>query len=94
VPSGGGAYILSWIIHDWDDDRAITILENCRRAMAAGRGSVSATSITLEREPGDVAEIPGFSVQRDASWTSAQPGSGPTNDDVIAGREVSHAHRT
>jgi hypothetical protein len=34
VPSGGGAYILSWIIHDWDDDRAITILENCRRAMA------------------------------------------------------------
>lgn len=34
VPSGGGAYILSWIIHDWDDDRAVTILENCRRAMA------------------------------------------------------------
>jgi O-methyltransferase domain/Dimerisation domain len=34
VPSGGGAYILSWIIHDWDDDRAVTILKNCRRAMA------------------------------------------------------------
>jgi len=34
VPRGGGAYILSWVIHDWDDDRAVTILENCRRAMA------------------------------------------------------------
>ena len=36
VPSGGGTYILSWIIHDWDDDRAVTILKNCRRAMADG----------------------------------------------------------
>jgi O-methyltransferase/methyltransferase family protein len=34
VPSGGDAYILSWIIHDWDDDRCITILKNCRRAIA------------------------------------------------------------
>ena len=34
VPSGGDVYILSWIIHDWDDDRSITILKNCRRAMA------------------------------------------------------------
>ena len=34
VPSGGDAYILSWIIHDWDDDRSITILRNCRRAIA------------------------------------------------------------
>jgi O-methyltransferase domain/Dimerisation domain len=34
VPSGGDAYILSWIIHDWDDDRSIAILKNCRRAIA------------------------------------------------------------
>ncbi len=33
VPVGGAAYILSQVIHDWDDDRAITILENCHRAM-------------------------------------------------------------
>jgi len=33
VPSGGDAYILSWVIHDWDDDRSITILKNCRRAV-------------------------------------------------------------
>jgi hypothetical protein len=34
VPEGGDAYLLKWIIHDWDDERAITILRNCRRAMA------------------------------------------------------------
>jgi hypothetical protein len=33
VPQGADAYILSGVIHDWDDDRAIRILGNCRRAM-------------------------------------------------------------
>jgi hypothetical protein len=34
VPGGGDVYMLSWIIHDWDDDRSVAILKNCRRAMA------------------------------------------------------------
>jgi hypothetical protein len=34
VPAGGDAYILSWVIHDWDDEQSITILKNCRQAMA------------------------------------------------------------
>jgi hypothetical protein len=34
VPSGGDAYIVKWIIHDWDDERSVTILKNCHRAMA------------------------------------------------------------
>jgi ubiquinone/menaquinone biosynthesis C-methylase UbiE len=33
VPADGDAYILKWIIHDWDDARSTTILKNCRRAM-------------------------------------------------------------
>ena len=33
VPAGGDAYILSWIIHDWDRGRAVTILKRCRQAM-------------------------------------------------------------
>ena len=33
VPDGGDIYLLSWIIHDWDDARSLTILRNCRRAM-------------------------------------------------------------
>jgi hypothetical protein len=34
VPPGGDAYLLKWIIHDWDDEAAIKILTNCRTAMA------------------------------------------------------------
>ena len=33
VPFGGDACLLSRVIHDWDDEDAIAILENCRRAI-------------------------------------------------------------
>jgi hypothetical protein len=33
VPAGGDAYLLKWILHDWDDERAAIILANCRRVM-------------------------------------------------------------
>jgi hypothetical protein len=33
VPSGGDAYMLSHIIHDWDEARCVQILRNCRAAM-------------------------------------------------------------
>jgi hypothetical protein len=33
VPSGGDIYILSHIIHDWNEDQCLTILGNCRKAM-------------------------------------------------------------
>ena len=33
VPSGGDAYVLSTVIHDWLDDKATVILQNCHRAM-------------------------------------------------------------
>lgn len=33
VPSGGDAYMLKKVIHDWDDERAVAILKNCHRAM-------------------------------------------------------------
>ena len=35
VPAGGDAYVLKWIIHDWDDGKAIAILRNCRSRMRA-----------------------------------------------------------
>lgn len=37
VPSGGDAYLLKHVIHDWNDDRAIAILASCRRAMEPQR---------------------------------------------------------
>ena len=36
VPEGADAYILKWIIHDWNDERSIAILKNIRRAIAEG----------------------------------------------------------
>jgi hypothetical protein len=34
VPPGADAYLLKWIVHDWDDKAAISILTHCRTAMA------------------------------------------------------------
>lgn len=33
VPTGGDVYVLMFVIHNWDDDRAVQILRNCREAM-------------------------------------------------------------
>ncbi len=33
VPAGGDLYTLRWIIHDWEDGPAATLLGNCLRAM-------------------------------------------------------------
>ena len=33
VPNGEDGYLLSSILHDWDHQRSLTILRNCRRAM-------------------------------------------------------------
>jgi hypothetical protein len=33
VPEGGDAYIMKWIIHDWDDEKSNTILKNIRSRM-------------------------------------------------------------
>jgi hypothetical protein len=36
VPEGADTYILANVLHDWDDDQAVRILEACRQAMGAG----------------------------------------------------------
>ena len=36
VPPGADAYLMRHIIHDWDDDKSLTILRNCRQAMDKG----------------------------------------------------------
>jgi hypothetical protein len=33
VPSGGDAYLLSHVIHDWSEEQCLTILGHCRAAM-------------------------------------------------------------
>ena len=33
VPTGGDAYLMRWIIHDWNDEKSSIILKNCHQAM-------------------------------------------------------------
>jgi O-methyltransferase domain len=52
IPPGADAYVLSRVLHDWDDDRAAMILMNCRRAMHAGaRLLVIERIVPLGNEP-------------------------------------------
>jgi O-methyltransferase/methyltransferase family protein len=54
VPAGGDAYILRNIIHDWQDEEAVTILAACRRAMTDG-----ARLVLVERQlPDDPGAAP------------------------------------
>ena len=33
VPAGADAYMLKYVIHDWDDERSLAILRSCRKVM-------------------------------------------------------------
>jgi ubiquinone/menaquinone biosynthesis C-methylase UbiE len=35
LPSNADAYLLKYVLHNWDDEHAIAILKNCHRAMQA-----------------------------------------------------------
>jgi SAM-dependent methyltransferase len=36
VPTGGDAYLLSHVIHDWKEDQCLTILGHCRKVIKPG----------------------------------------------------------
>lgn len=50
VPDGADAYLLSAIIHDWDDDQAVQILRTCRAAMT-DRACMLLAEIVLPEGP-------------------------------------------
>jgi O-methyltransferase domain len=54
VPAGGDVYVLSRVLHDWEDRRAATLLANCRRAMGdGGRLIVVSRVIPADDSPHD-----------------------------------------
>lgn len=57
VPSGGDAYIMKWIIHDWDDERAIKILENCRKHMTANSRLIVVDCVVPENDAPDFSKF-------------------------------------
>jgi len=49
VPAGADAYIMKLVIHDWDDERSVKILSNCRRVMAPGGKVLIVEQIVSDR---------------------------------------------
>jgi hypothetical protein len=56
VPAGD-VHLLSWVLHDWDDDACRTILDRCRRAAAPGGRILVLERILPERVAEDPAVI-------------------------------------
>ncbi len=57
VPPGGDTYLLKYVVHDWDDESAVRILSNCRRAMPQdGKVLLVETVVPGPEEP-DYAKI-------------------------------------
>jgi hypothetical protein len=49
VPAGADAYLLSRVLHDWDDEDALRILRVCREAMSAEARLIVVDAILPER---------------------------------------------
>jgi O-methyltransferase domain/Dimerisation domain len=56
VPGGGDLYLLKFILHDWDDERAAAILRRVREAVAP-RGALALVEMVLPEWP---TEHPGW----------------------------------
>lgn len=36
VPAGGALYTMKWVLHDWNDEESVAILQSCNRGMPVG----------------------------------------------------------
>ena len=71
-------YLLKFILHDWDDERAITILRRCREAMTPG-GRVAIVEMVV----GELSE-PGLGALIDMNMLAASPGQERSLDEYDA----------
>ncbi|GAA2038833.1 hypothetical protein GCM10009839_45660 [Catenulispora yoronensis] len=55
VPSGGDVYVLSRVLHDWEDDRCHEILGACSRAMAADADLLVVERVLADHGPAALA---------------------------------------
>lgn len=56
VPTGGDAYVLKHIIHDWDDDESVQILRNVRSAAVEGATLLLVETVVPEDDGGSIAK--------------------------------------
>jgi hypothetical protein len=78
VPAGGDLYLLSHIIHDWDDERSIAILERCRQALKPGG------KVLLIEEVIKVGDQPSFGKLGDLQMLVAAGGQERTEEEYRA----------
>jgi ubiquinone/menaquinone biosynthesis C-methylase UbiE len=57
APAGADAYVLSRVLHDWDDADAVRILQTCRRQMDAGDRLLVVEAVLPERAVDNPATI-------------------------------------
>jgi SAM-dependent methyltransferase len=50
VPQGADLYLLCGALHDWDDERAVAILRNCRRAMPTSGRLLLLETVVLKND--------------------------------------------
>lgn len=57
VPEGGDAYIMKWIIHDWEDEKAIAILKNCRKHLGPNGRLIIVDCVVPENDEPDFSKV-------------------------------------
>jgi O-methyltransferase domain len=78
VPAGADAYILSHIIHDWNREQCLIILERCRRAMSSGGRLLLAEMVLPDGDaphPGKMLDMVMLTVTGGEERTASQYGA-------------------
>jgi hypothetical protein len=79
VPGGCDAYLLKHVIHNWNDDEAVTILRHCREAMPWDAALYLVESVV----PEDSAEYDAVTMIRDLNMLVSVSGRGRTAAEVV-----------
>jgi hypothetical protein len=57
IPAGHDVYVLSNILHDWEDERAVAILERCREAMRPAASLVLFEAVLVDDGTPDLGQL-------------------------------------
>ena len=92
VPTGGDTYVLSRVIHDWDDSSAIRILRACRAALSAPAVLLLVEAVLPERAPNDPAAHPDGPEYADAAARTRAHGGGVRTAPCVSAVRAAAGH--
>ena len=79
VPGGGDVYLLKWILHDWNDTKALQILNNVRASM-----NPNARLVVMERAMPEAVEHGIGLAQADLNMLCLNGGAERTEREIVA----------